>query len=53
MVIHDPEDERIIHIQSIPEPLAGKFGRQFLTLEAGSTYDDNLRLIKGFNLYSD
>ena len=53
VVIHDPEDDRVIHIQSMPEPLAGKFGRQFLKLEAGSTYDDNLRLIKNFSIYSD
>ena len=34
VVIHDPEDERIIHSQSLPAPLAGKFGEQVSHLEA-------------------
>lgn len=53
VVIHDPEDDRVIHCKSIPEPLSGKFGRQFLKLEAGHTYDDNLKLIKNFSIHSD
>ena len=53
VVIHDPEDGRIIHCRSIPEPLSGKFGTQFLKLDAGKTYDDNLRLIKNFSIYTD
>jgi hypothetical protein len=53
VVISDPEDDRVIHAQSIPEPLAGKLGGKFLKVEAGSTYDENLRLMKNFNAYSN
>lgn len=53
VLIQDPEDDRIIFSQSIPAPLAEKFGRQFLKLEASHAYDDNLRLIKNYSVYSD
>jgi hypothetical protein len=52
VVIQDPEDGRIIHSQSIPEPLSAKFGRQFLKLESDQTYDDNLKLVKNFSITS-
>lgn len=53
VVINDPEDGRIIHCQSVPEPIAGKFGAKFLKVEAGATYDESLRLLKNFNAYSN
>ncbi len=53
VLIHDPEDGRIIHSQSVPGPLAEKFGRKFLKLEANQTYDANLRLMKKVSVYSD
>lgn len=53
VLIHDPDDGRLIFSQSIPAPLAGKFGIKFLKLESGQAYDDNLRLIKNFSVYSD
>lgn len=53
VLIHDPEDDHIIQSQSVPAPLAGKFGRKFLKLEADQVYDDDLRLIKNFSVYSD
>jgi hypothetical protein len=53
VLIHDPDDGRIIFSQSLPAPLAGKFGGKFLKLESGHAYDDNLRLIKNFSVYSD
>jgi hypothetical protein len=53
VVITDPEDDRIILCQSNPEPLAGKFGRKFLKVEVGATYDEDLRQMKGFSVYSN
>ncbi len=53
VLIHDSEDDRIISSKSVPGPLAEKFGRKFLKLAANETYDDNLRLMKNFSVYSD
>jgi hypothetical protein len=53
VVIHDPEDNRIILCQSLPAALSEKFGTQFLKLEAGRTYDDKLQLLKDFSIFSN
>lgn len=53
VLIHDPEDERVIFCQSVPVPLAQKFGGRFLTLKPGGTYDDNLKVIENIIVYSD
>lgn len=52
VLVHDAEDDRILQIQSVPGPLAEKFGRQFLKLQPDQAYDENLRLMKNFDVYS-
>ena len=49
VLIHDPEDKRIMHSQSVPAPLAAKFGEKFLSLTAETTYDADLQVIKSVN----
>jgi hypothetical protein len=51
VVIHDPDDKRIIYSQSIPSTLAGKFDEKFLTLKAETYYDTNLEVIKYVDSY--
>jgi hypothetical protein len=53
VLVHDPEHGRILHMQSVPTPLAEKFGQQFLKLQAGKAYDENLEMMKNFNVYRD
>jgi hypothetical protein len=49
--VHDAEDNRIIHSQSVPATLAAKFGAKFLTLKSGCYYDSDLEIIKYGNYY--
>ena len=46
VLIHDSEDKRILHGQSVPTPLAAKFGARLLDLTAESYYDSELEVIK-------
>jgi hypothetical protein len=46
VLIHDPENKRVIHSQSVPTTLAGKHGGKFLDLKADSIYDAELRDMK-------
>jgi hypothetical protein len=46
VIVHDPEDNRIIHCQSVPTTLVGKFNAKFLTLGPQRYYDKNLDLIR-------
>jgi hypothetical protein len=53
VLIHDPQDKRIIHSQSLPAPVVGKFGEKFLTLKPQLYYDSELDVIKYTNYYSN
>jgi hypothetical protein len=53
VLIHDPEDKRIIHSQSLPAPVVGKFGEKFMTLKPMSYYDSELDVIKYANSFSN
>lgn len=53
VLIHDPEDSRVMHSQSVPATLAGKFGGKFLTLTAKKTYDADLKPINYVQSQSD
>lgn len=46
VVVIEDEDGGVIMTQSVPAAIAEKYGRKFLTLDAGSTYDDKLRVLK-------
>lgn len=50
VVIQDVEDGRVIMTQSLPQTLSEKYGRKFLTLKAGTTYDDKLRVLEDVNI---
>jgi hypothetical protein len=53
VLIHDPVDKRIIHSQSLPAPLVGKFGEKFLKLQPRYYYDSELDVIKYTNSYQN
>lgn len=53
VLIHDPDDKRIIHSESLPAPVVGKFGEKFLTLKPQLYYDAELDVIKYTNSYSN
>jgi hypothetical protein len=49
VLVHDSEDKRIMHSQSVPAPLAAKFSEKFLGLTAEKTYDSELQIMKYVN----
>lgn len=53
VLIHDPTDQRIMHSQSVPPPLAGKFGGKFLYLNSGACYDSDLEVIKNVQPFAN